>query len=179
MKVRLGKLCRPAALAAQPTATDKSLALWCCRAAYIHWFQALYYLASFFAQYGPNCTTWLIAAELIPTDARALSHGIAAAVGAPPFPLPQPPLPGFSPLPVKHACQQLSHGIAAAVGAPPFLCMPACARSMPTPAGDRACQHDTSICMPVPACSPLLRQHACQQRILDHLPDVRGMLVLS
>ena len=27
-------------------------------AAYIHWFQALYYLASFFAQYGPNCTTW-------------------------------------------------------------------------------------------------------------------------
>jgi MFS family permease len=49
--------------------------------AYIHWFQALYYLASFFAQYGPNCTTWLIAAELIPTDARALSHGIAAAVG--------------------------------------------------------------------------------------------------
>lgn len=37
----------------------------CCGVAYhqlihpshIHWFQALYYLASFFAQYGPNCTT--------------------------------------------------------------------------------------------------------------------------
>ncbi|CAK0783592.1 hypothetical protein CVIRNUC_006791 [Coccomyxa viridis] len=61
----------------------------CCGAAYhqlihpanIHWFQALYYLASFFAQYGPNCTTWLIAGELIPTDARAMAHGWAAAVG--------------------------------------------------------------------------------------------------
>ena len=50
-------------------------------AANIHWFQALYYLASFFAQYGPNCTTWLIAGELIPTDARAMAHGWAAAVG--------------------------------------------------------------------------------------------------
>ena len=47
----------------------------------IHWFQALYYLASFFAQYGPNCTTWLIAGELIPTDTRAMAHGWAAAVG--------------------------------------------------------------------------------------------------
>ncbi|CAL8468283.1 g7823 [Coccomyxa elongata] len=61
----------------------------CCGAAYhqlihpsnIHWFQALYYLASFFAQYGPNCTTWLIAAELIPTETRAMAHGWAAAVG--------------------------------------------------------------------------------------------------
>ena len=52
-----------------------------CCAGHIHWFQALYYLASFFAQYGPNCTTWLIAGELIPTDARAMAHGWAAAVG--------------------------------------------------------------------------------------------------
>jgi hypothetical protein len=33
------------------------------------------------AQYGPNCTTWLIAAELIPTETRGMAHGWAAAVG--------------------------------------------------------------------------------------------------
>ncbi len=72
----------------------------------IHWFQALYYLASFFAQYGPNCTTWLIAGELIPTDARAMAHGWAAAIGgAAPPPCPAClawhrclPFPGWSSL---------------------------------------------------------------------------------
>ena len=32
-------------------------------------FQALYFLSSFFNQFGPNCTTWLVAAEVFPTGA--------------------------------------------------------------------------------------------------------------
>ena len=43
--------------------------------------QALYYLSSFFNQFGPNCTTWLVAGEIFPTDIRATYHGIAASMG--------------------------------------------------------------------------------------------------
>lgn len=51
-------------------------------AAYIHWFQFLYFFSSFWGQWGPNATTWLLPAELFPTETRAMSHGIAAATGA-------------------------------------------------------------------------------------------------
>lgn len=44
-------------------------------------FQALYFLFSFFNQFGPNCTTWLVAGEIFPIAIRATNHGIAAAVG--------------------------------------------------------------------------------------------------
>ena len=44
-------------------------------------FQAIYYLSSFFNQFGPNATTWLVAGEIFPTDIRATSHGFAAAMG--------------------------------------------------------------------------------------------------
>jgi hypothetical protein len=44
-------------------------------------FQALYYLISFFNQFGPNATTWLVAGEIFPTDTRAGNHGFAAAMG--------------------------------------------------------------------------------------------------
>jgi hypothetical protein len=32
-------------------------------------------------QFGPNCTTWLVAAEVFPTDVRATFQGISAAMG--------------------------------------------------------------------------------------------------
>lgn len=44
-------------------------------------FQALYYLSSFFNQFGPNATTWLVAGEIFPTDIRATYHGFAACMG--------------------------------------------------------------------------------------------------
>lgn len=44
-------------------------------------FQLLYYLSSFFAQWGPNATTWLLPVELFPTDIRSQAHGISAAAG--------------------------------------------------------------------------------------------------
>ena len=47
----------------------------------VHWFQALYFLSSYFNQFGPNCTTWLVAGEVFPTDVRAAFHGISAAFG--------------------------------------------------------------------------------------------------
>lgn len=47
----------------------------------IHLFQALYYLSSFFNQFGPNATTWLIAGEIFPTAIRTTNHGIAATMG--------------------------------------------------------------------------------------------------
>lgn len=46
-----------------------------------HAFQALYFLSSFFNQFGPNCTTWLCAAESFPTDVRATFQGISASWG--------------------------------------------------------------------------------------------------
>lgn len=59
------------------------LTLWALsvRAAHIHWFQALYYLSSFWGQFGPNATTWLLAGEVYPTEMRAVGHGISAATG--------------------------------------------------------------------------------------------------
>ncbi|KAI7844838.1 hypothetical protein COHA_001492 [Chlorella ohadii] len=44
-------------------------------------FQLLYYLSSFFAQLGPNCTTFLTAGEVYPTGVRSFFHGISAAAG--------------------------------------------------------------------------------------------------
>jgi hypothetical protein len=44
-------------------------------------FQAMYFLSSFFSQFGSNCTTFLIAAEVYPTPVRASAHGFSAAVG--------------------------------------------------------------------------------------------------
>ena len=43
--------------------------------------QFIYYLSSFFVQFGPNATTFLLAGEVFPTEARGLAHGISAAVG--------------------------------------------------------------------------------------------------
>jgi hypothetical protein len=48
---------------------------------HIHAFQAMYFLSSFFNQFGPNCTTFLVAAEVFPTPIRATAHGISAAWG--------------------------------------------------------------------------------------------------
>ncbi len=47
----------------------------------IHWFQFLYFFSSFWGQFGPNATTWLLPGELFPTEARAMSQGLSAAVG--------------------------------------------------------------------------------------------------
>jgi MFS family permease len=40
-------------------------------------FLFLYLLSSFFMQFGPNATTWLLPSEVFPTDIRSLSHGIS------------------------------------------------------------------------------------------------------
>ncbi|GLI58503.1 hypothetical protein VaNZ11_000236 [Volvox africanus] len=48
---------------------------------YIHAFQFLYYFSSFWGQWGPNATTWLLPAELAPTEVRSMCHGFSAAVG--------------------------------------------------------------------------------------------------
>ncbi|OOF92571.1 hypothetical protein ASPCADRAFT_509501 [Aspergillus carbonarius ITEM 5010] len=50
-------------------------------AAHIHSFQAMYFLGSFFNQFGPNCVTFLVAGEVFPTPIRATAHGISAACG--------------------------------------------------------------------------------------------------
>ncbi|KAK5174332.1 uncharacterized protein LTR77_001412 [Saxophila tyrrhenica] len=47
----------------------------------IHSFQAMYYLSSFFGQFGPNAVTFLVAAEVFPTPVRASAHGFSAACG--------------------------------------------------------------------------------------------------
>ena len=47
----------------------------------IHQFQAMYFLSSYFNQFGPNCITFLVAAEVFPTPIRATAHGISAATG--------------------------------------------------------------------------------------------------
>lgn len=44
-------------------------------------FQAIYFLSSFFNQFGPNSTSFLLAAEVFPASIRATSHGVSAAVG--------------------------------------------------------------------------------------------------
>ncbi|EON61894.1 hypothetical protein W97_01112 [Coniosporium apollinis CBS 100218] len=48
---------------------------------HIHAFQAMYFLSSFFNQFGPNSVTFLVAAEVFPTQVRATAHGFAAAIG--------------------------------------------------------------------------------------------------
>ena len=49
--------------------------------AHIKEFQAMYFLSSFFNQFGPNCVTFLVAAEVYPTPIRATAHGFSAACG--------------------------------------------------------------------------------------------------
>ena len=49
--------------------------------AHIHAFQAMYFLSSFFNQFGPNSVTFLVAAEVFPVSVRATAHGFSAAVG--------------------------------------------------------------------------------------------------
>ena len=44
-------------------------------------FQFLYFFSSFWNQFGPNSTTFLLAAEVFPTPIRATAHGISAANG--------------------------------------------------------------------------------------------------
>ncbi|KAH7017831.1 major facilitator superfamily domain-containing protein [Ilyonectria destructans] len=47
----------------------------------IHAFQAMYFISSFFNQFGPNSVTFLVAAEVFPTPVRATAHGFAACIG--------------------------------------------------------------------------------------------------
>ncbi|EKD19010.1 uncharacterized protein L3040_006504 [Drepanopeziza brunnea f. sp. 'multigermtubi'] len=47
----------------------------------IKMFQAMYFLSSFFNQFGPNSVSFLVAAEVYPTPVRATAHGVSAAVG--------------------------------------------------------------------------------------------------
>lgn len=44
-------------------------------------FQAMYFLSSYFNQFGPNSVTFLVAAEVFPTPIRASAHGFSAGVG--------------------------------------------------------------------------------------------------
>lgn len=44
-------------------------------------FTFLYFLNTFFGQWGPNCTTWLLPSELFPTEIRPQAHGLSAALG--------------------------------------------------------------------------------------------------
>jgi len=44
-------------------------------------FLFLYLVQSFFGQWGPNCTTYLLPVELFPTDVRGQAHGISSASG--------------------------------------------------------------------------------------------------
>lgn len=47
----------------------------------IHSFMAMYFLSSFFNQFGPNSVTFIAAAEVFPTPIRATAHGFSAACG--------------------------------------------------------------------------------------------------
>lgn len=47
----------------------------------IHSFQAMYFISSFFGQFGANAVTFLVAAEVYPTPIRATAHGFSAACG--------------------------------------------------------------------------------------------------
>lgn len=47
----------------------------------VHAFQAMYYLSSFFNQFGPNSVTFLVAGEVFPTPVRATAHGFSACLG--------------------------------------------------------------------------------------------------
>ncbi|KAM0198057.1 hypothetical protein ACHAPA_001662 [Fusarium lateritium] len=47
----------------------------------IHSFQAMYFISSFFNQFGPNSVTFLVAGEVFPTPVRASAHGFSACIG--------------------------------------------------------------------------------------------------
>ncbi|TPX08800.1 uncharacterized protein E0L32_009740 [Thyridium curvatum] len=47
----------------------------------IHGFQTMYFLSSFFNQFGPNAVTFLVAGEVFPTAVRASAHGFSACIG--------------------------------------------------------------------------------------------------
>jgi len=47
----------------------------------VHRFMAMYFLSSFFNQFGPNAVSFLVAAEVYPTPIRATAHGFSAACG--------------------------------------------------------------------------------------------------
>ncbi|KAK3336254.1 major facilitator superfamily domain-containing protein [Cercophora scortea] len=47
----------------------------------VHAFQAMYFLSSFFNQFGPNSVTFLVAGEVFPTPIRASAHGFSACIG--------------------------------------------------------------------------------------------------
>ncbi|KAK0270779.1 hypothetical protein LTR35_013831 [Friedmanniomyces endolithicus] len=47
----------------------------------VHRFMAMYFLSSFFNQFGPNSVTFIAAAEVFPTPIRASAHGFSAACG--------------------------------------------------------------------------------------------------
>jgi hypothetical protein len=47
----------------------------------IHAFQAMYFISSFFNQFGPNSVTFLAAGEVYPTPVRASAHGFSACIG--------------------------------------------------------------------------------------------------
>lgn len=47
----------------------------------IHSFQAMYFISSFFNQFGPNSVTFLVAGEVFPTPVRATAHGFSACMG--------------------------------------------------------------------------------------------------
>ncbi|KAI1470210.1 MFS general substrate transporter [Daldinia caldariorum] len=51
------------------------------KSAGIHAFQAMYFLSSFFNQFGPNSVTFLVAGEVFPTQIRASAHGFSAMIG--------------------------------------------------------------------------------------------------
>ncbi len=44
-------------------------------------FLLLYSMSFFFTEFGPNCTTFVMPAEVFPTGARATGHGLAAGIG--------------------------------------------------------------------------------------------------
>ncbi|KAE9570253.1 putative inorganic phosphate transporter 1-6 [Colletotrichum fructicola] len=44
-------------------------------------FQAMYFISSFFNQFGPNSVTFLVAGEVFPTPIRASAHGFSACIG--------------------------------------------------------------------------------------------------
>ena len=46
-----------------------------------HAFEFIYFFSSFWIQFGPNSTTFLLAAEVYPSPVRATAHGVSAAVG--------------------------------------------------------------------------------------------------
>jgi len=46
-------------------------------------FQFIYFFSSFWNQFGPNSTTFLLAAEVYPAPIRSTAHGVSAACGKP------------------------------------------------------------------------------------------------